>query len=383
MLDKIDKIPLFRPDYGEEELEAIGAVLKSGWLTAGEQVALFEREFARSHGVSSAVAVGNCTAALHLAMQLGGIGPGDEVIVPSLTFVATASCVCYTGARPVFADIASLSEPHITAQTIEEKLTPQTRAVIVVHYAGYPVAMDDILDLAERRGLIVVEDAAHGPGRDGNGRWLGTMGHFGCFSFYGNKNLCTGEGGMLLCRNPGDLEKARLLRSHGMTASPLEREKGRAFGYDIALLGYNYRFDELRAAIGRIQLKKLSEFHEKRKQAVLHYRRLLADRPDMLVPFADRLDGSFHIMPILLPEGTDPLEAMKRLRRRGVSTSRHYPPVHQLSAFRSGRHGRLPITEVYGRRVLTLPLYPGLTEGQISRIVSELGLRHENGFAGF
>jgi dTDP-4-amino-4,6-dideoxygalactose transaminase len=365
-------IPLFKNEFDEQDIQAVAAVLQSGWLTQGDQVAAFENEFAKIHGVRSAVAVCNCTAALHMALSLAGVGPGDEVIVPSLTFVASVNAVRYTGASPVFADIDSLAEPVLCPDTIATKITPRTKAVVVVHYGGYACNMDGILELAAAEGLTVIEDAAHGPGTDERGRWMGTLGDFGCFSFYGNKNLSTGEGGMLLCRRPADIDRARMMRSHGMTTSSLDRKKGHATSYDVELTGYNYRFDEMRAAIGRNQLKKLDERHILRKRAVETYRRLLEKRDDILVPFAHRNSGSYHIMPILMPDGIDQHVAMTAMRTKGFFTSLHYPPIHRFHDFIEFRDAHLPLTAEYCRRVLTLPLYPGLSNDEIARIVKSI-----------
>ncbi len=367
-----ERIPLFDTSFGPAEQQAALSVLRSGWLTQGEQVQAFEREFSLLHENNEAVAVGSCTAALHLALRLANVGPGDEVVLPSLTFVATANAVRYVGATPVFADIESLTSPLLNVKTIERVLTPQTKAVIVVHYAGYAANMPEILALAKQHGLMVIEDAAHGPGKDENGRMLGCYGDFGCFSFYGNKNLSTGEGGMLLCSDAEQAERARRLRSHGMTEETRTREVGHAGQYDVNQLGYNYRFDELRAAIGRIQLPKLLKRNEKRRLLTSKYRELLSQTGNLTVPFAQRQSGSFHIFPILLPEGENRRRRIETMKAQGVFTSVHYPAIHRFSEFESLNHAKLKITENYSNRVLTLPLFPALTTTQIEHVVSAL-----------
>lgn len=365
-------IPLHWQEPDPDVLDDLRAVLQSGWLTQGEQTEAFEGEFAHLHGVGGAVALSNCTAALHLALVLAGIGPGDDVLVPSLTFVATANAVRYVGARPVFVDIGSLEEPLVCVRTLEAALTPQTKALVVVHYAGYACNMEAIGRFAACWGLCVVEDAAHGPARDERGRWLGTYGDYGCFSFYGNKVVSCGEGGMLLCRDPEQLARARLMRSHGMTQSALSRQRGQAATYDVVTIGYNYRFDDLRAVVARRQLASLEARCVLRKQAVDHYRRYLSQRPELGIPFRNHDSGSYHIMPVLLAEGQSQAEAMRRMKEAGVFTSLHYPPVHRLSDFAFARGCELPVTDAYCRRTITLPLYPALRDEQIRRVVDSI-----------
>src|SRR5262249_37992626 len=201
-----------------------------------------------------AVAAKSCTAALHLALVCAGVGPGDEVVCPALTFVATANAVRYCGATPVFADVDSLEHWNVSRRRLEAMLTPRTRALLVVHYGGYPCEMGPIMALAAERGLAVVEDAAHVPGASLDGRALGTWGLLGCFSFFSNKNMTTGEGGMITTDRDDLAERARRLRSHGMTTLTLDRHKGHAFSYDVTELGFNYRIGELNAALGLVQL---------------------------------------------------------------------------------------------------------------------------------
>ncbi len=370
-------IPLFDPDLGSDEEQALVDVIRSKWLTMGERTASFEREFAQLTGVPVALACNSATAALHMALVALGIGPGDDVVVPSLTFVATANAVRYCGARPVFADIASLDEWNVDADTIERVLTPATRAVVVVHYAGYPCDMAGIVDLAQRRGLAVVEDVAHGPAAMVDGRALGAWGDVGCFSFFSNKNMTTGEGGMVTSRRPELEEPLRRLRSHGMTTLTLDRHKGHAFGYDVVALGYNYRMSELNAALGLVQLKKLREGNARRGALTAHYRRRLAAVPGVTVPFAAwRGVPAWHIMPVLLPEGTDRNGVMAAMKEAGIQTSIHYRPVDTFTAYVEAGLGpsqAVPLSHAVGLRVLTLPLYPGMSEAQVEQVCTALG----------
>ena len=257
-------VPFFDLRFGDEEKQSVVAVIEDNWLTTGPRITAFEDNFAKAMNCPDiqAVAVTNCTAALHLAVEALGIGPGDEVIVPSLTFVATANAVRYAGATPVFADVVSPEDWTIDPDDIAARITPATKAVIVMHYGGYPCQMDRILALAKDHNLRIIEDACHGPLATWQGRSLGTIGDIGCFSFFSNKNMSTGEGGMIVTRDEALAQSMRLMRSHSMTKPSYERFKGHAFDYDVVGLGYNYRMDELRAALGIVQLGKLPEMNK-------------------------------------------------------------------------------------------------------------------------
>ncbi len=259
------RIPLADIDLGAEELSAVQNVLQSRWLTMGGVTQEFETAFASYTGAKHALAVTNATAALHMACLAIGLKAGDEVIVPSLTFVATANSICYSGAMPVFADICSEHDLNISPEAIEALITERTRALMLVHYGGYACDMPRILELARKHNLKVIEDAAHAAGAWLDDRHLGTWGDIGCFSFFSNKNMTTGEGGMLVTNNDDLYEKLCLLRSHGMTTLTWDRHKGHAWSYDVVELGYNYRIDEIRAAIGVVQLKKLDRNNDRRR----------------------------------------------------------------------------------------------------------------------
>jgi len=260
------KIPLSDIDFTAEESNAVLKVIESGWLTMGAVTQQFEQEFADYAGAKHAIAVANGTAALHLACVVAGIGPGDEVILPSLTFVATANAVRYTGATPVFADIESEKTLNISPDSIEANINERSRAIIVVHYGGYSCDMPAIMDIANKHGLVVIEDAAHAIGSSLEKRMLGTWGQTGCFSFFSNKNMTTGEGGMIVTDNADLAERLRRLRSHGMTSVTWDRHKGHAWSYDVVDLGYNYRLDEIRSALGRVQLSKLDAYNSRRRE---------------------------------------------------------------------------------------------------------------------
>jgi dTDP-4-amino-4,6-dideoxygalactose transaminase len=330
----------------------------------------FEQEFAAFVGAKHTLAVTNATAALHLACLAVGIGPGDEVIVPSLTFVATANAVRYTGATPVFADVESLDWMNISPASIEACITERTRAILVVHYGGYACDMPAIQRIAQEHNLVVLEDSAHAIGSELEGRKLGTMSSIGCYSFFSNKNMTTGEGGMLATDDDVLAEKLRILRSHGMTSLSWDRHQGHAYSYDVVDLGYNYRIDEMRSALGRVQLSKLPAGNARRKELSGLYRELFSELvPEMKLPFAEERGTScYHILPALLPEGSDRIRFMESLKQQGIQTSIHYPPVHHFSIYQDEWQARgipLPVSEAASAREVTLPLYPTMRDEQV------------------
>lgn len=368
------RIPLSDMAYDEEEEQAALDVIHRRWLTMGSVTQEFESEFARSVGVKHALAVSNGTHALHLACLALGIGPGDDVIVPALTFVATANAVLYTGAEVRFAEIIGETELNISPEDIERRITPRTKAIIVVHYGGYPCRMPEILKIAKRHNLAVIEDAAHSHGASLEGRALGTWSDAGCFSFFSNKNLATGEGGMLVTDRDDIAEKARILRSHGMTTLTWDRHQGHAYTYDVVALGNNYRIDEIRSALGLVQLRKLSENNARRKAITNHYREGFksASAAGIQLPFSDSPGiPAYHIFPILLPDRADRIKFMESMRSAGVQTSIHYPPIHQFTYYRQ-RYPllSLPVTEKVAAREVTLPLYPGLRDKEVEWVLS-------------
>ena len=370
------RIPLADVEMGEAERQAADRVLRSGWLSMAGETEAFEHSLADRFGVRHAFAVSNATAALHLALAALGIKAGDQVAVPSLTFVASANAILYTGAEPVFVDIEGPDDLTISPSDLERRLTPRTRAVIVMHYAGYVCDMPAIIQVARRRGLGVVEDAAHALGAQREGRNAGAFGDSACFSFFANKNLTTGEGGAIVTDRDDLAERVRLMRSHGMTTLTWDRWKGHAHSYDVVELGYNYRFDELRAAIGHAQLGRLDETNERRRQIVERYRRRLGDVPGVRVPFARHPGTSAHyIFPVLLPDAETRRQVIEALSAEGIQTSIHYPPIHRFTYYRwrfpsAGQD--LKLTEGVADRELTLPLYPSLRNDEVDAVVDEL-----------
>jgi dTDP-4-amino-4,6-dideoxygalactose transaminase len=366
------EIPLFDIGFNEKEMIAVQKVISSGWLTMGEQTELFERGFADFINVKHAIAVSNCTAALHLANLSLGIGEYDEVICPSLSFVAGSNSIVYTGAKPVFADITDLSDFNISPVDIEKKISARTKAIQVVHYAGNPCNMDHIMEIADKHGVYVIEDCAHAPGSEYNGRKCGTIGDIGCFSFFSNKNMTTAEGGMITTNSDDLAKKIKLMRSHGMTAMTLDRHKGRAFSYDVVELGYNYRIDEIRSAIGIVQLAKLEDNNIRRREIDQIYRERLADVCCIKMPFSIKGDSSsHHIFPVLLDKEVSRQGFMEFLKSNGIQSSIHYPPIHLFDYYRRnfGYHeGMLSITEEVAEREVTLPLYPSMTSKDVHHV---------------
>jgi len=370
------EIPLSDIDVDEKEINSVIDVLKSKWLSMGPVTQEFEGKFAEYIGSGHAFGVSNGTAALHIANKVLGIGEGDEVIVPALTFVATANSVLYTGAKPVFADITDLNNLNISPEDILEKVTSKTKAIIPVHYAGYPCNMDAINEIAEDHNLKVIEDDAHAPGAEYKGIKCGNIGDIGCFSFFSNKNMVTGEGGMITTSDDLLANKIKTMRSHSMTTLTWDRHKGHSFSYDVLDIGYNYRINEIASAMGLVQLEKLNKNNEKRKNLVESYKDKLKDIEDVSVPFFNYKEkSSHHIFPVLLSENISRNEFMQKLRERGIQTSVHYPPVHLFSYYKKNfglKEGSLTKTEYVGRNVVTLPLYPEMSEDDVNYIVEAI-----------
>ncbi len=369
------RVPLSELNWSEDEVQRITAVLRSGWWTSGPEVDALERAFESRMGVRHAIAVANGTAALHLAFVALGIAAGDEVITPSLTFVAAANTILHTGAVPRFADVHSLEIPLVSAETIEKAITPKTRCICPMHYGGYACDMDAIADVARRHGLWIVEDAAHSPGATWNGKQCGCWGDIGCFSFFGNKNLTCAEGGLLVTDNEDLAKKLRLLRSHGMDSLTWHRFQGHSFSYDVSLPGFNYRMDDLRAALLHVQLQSLDHWNRLRRERVRWYREILGADENWAVPFANYGgDPACHLMTVVLGENVSRMEVMRFMRDQGIQTSIHYPPIHQFSFYRGlARDGHaLENTEALGRRILTVPLFPSMTYEQVSAVCEVL-----------
>lgn len=367
-------IPLFKLNFDEQEERAVSDVLQSKWISTGPKCEELEKLFASELGAGYAIALSNCTVALHLAMKLLDIGEGDEVICPSLTFVATVNAIRYVNAVPVFADITGPEEILIDPAQIRKSITPRTKAIVVMHYAGFPCQMDEIMQIAREHNLKVIEDACHGPLSEYKGKKLGTIGDVGCFSFFSNKNISTGEGGVLVTNDETLAKKAKLLRSHGMTTMSYQRASGHATEYDVVEPGYNYRMDDIHASIAVVQVKKLRADLEKRVHVRKKYVEMLSDIRDITVPFVAHSEfASNYIFPIVLKgygkERRDQVRAA--LHERGIQTSVHYPAVHRFSIYKPFI-SELPMTDMVTDNEITLPMFGSLSDNEIAFIAQTL-----------
>lgn len=366
-------IPVMKPWLGEEEAAAAAEAVASGWVAQGPRVKSFEQEFAARVGAAEGVAVSNCTTGLHLALHLLGVGPGDEVVVPSFSFIATANAARYVGAQPVFADV-DLATGNLTAATVEAVLSDRTRAVIVVHQAGVPADTRPLYGLCSARGIAVVEDAACAIGSTLYGAPVGADVDLAVFSFHPRKLVTTGEGGMLVTRRPEWAARARRLREHGMSASAADRHASGSVAPEQYLeVGFNFRMTDVQAAIGRVQLGRLDAMVAERRTLAGRYRELLADVPGLRM-VGDPAWGTTNYQScwVLLPEGF-PVgrdELLAEFTRAGISPRRGIMAAHLEPAYADRPQISLPITERLTADSLILPLFHGMTEADQERVVA-------------
>lgn len=346
---------------------AILEVLDSGWLSMGPRTADFEAAFAAAAGTEHAIAVSSCTTGLSIALQAVGVGPGDEVVLPSLTFVADANVVRRLGATPVFADIEDVARPLVDPASVLSRVTSRTRAALVVHYAG---AAADVASLVGH-GFAVIEDAAHAVGPiDDAGSWLGLQGDAAVYSFFANKNLPLGEGGMVTTRRADLADRLRRLRAHGMTTGTWDRHRGHAYDYDVVDIGTNARITEVQAALGLHGLPDLPGQNAARRLLLQRYRERFHDTEvSMVLPVSPT---TAHIAVGILPGADQRARVREGLAAAGVQTSFHYPPIHRFAAYANADHAPLPATELAADRLVTLPLHPYLTDDDIDFVASTL-----------
>jgi UDP-4-amino-4,6-dideoxy-N-acetyl-beta-L-altrosamine transaminase len=376
------ELPFFVPWITEEDKKAVLEVLDSRWLTGGPRAKKFEEMFASYTSAEHSVSVNSCTAALHLAMCALNIGSGDEVIVPVLTFAATANAPLYVGAKPVFADIDEKTF-NISPKKIEQKITKKTKAIIVVHYGGQPCDMKEIMEIAEDHNVEVVEDCAHALGALYRGKNVGTFGSIGCFSFYPTKIVTTIEGGMITTQDKETANKMQILREHGMTRTAFARENKASWYYDVVDLGYNYRMNEVQAALGISQLKRIDDINEKRKEAAKYYTKRLSGIEGIITPLeAEDRTHLYHLYAIrVLKEkfGIDRNGLFKNLSASGIGTSVHYTPLHFLTFYKKLGYGKqsFPIAERISKEILSLPLFPTISKQHLNFVAKEIAKNHK------
>jgi len=365
-------VPLTEILVSDEDVEAVLDCLRSGWLTMGPRVQAFERSFAEYLGVEHAVAVSSCTAALHLAALAAGVSAGDEVIVPNLTFVASVAAVRYCGATPVLCESLGPCDLNLDPDDVRARITAQTRAVVAVHFMGYAAEVEVLRELCDEHNLRLIEDAAQAIGaRTASGRLVGTVGDIGCFSFFSKKQLCVGEGGMVVTSDADVAAKVRLLRSHGMTSVTWDRHQGYAETYDVVDIGFNFRMDEPRAALGLSRLARLDEDIARRRDRVRRYRAGLRGHPAIELPWSDdEVTRSSHFaFPVLVADRAARDRLRAGLAALGVQVTA-YPAVNQLSEYRDSYQDRtLARSCSLADRHCALPLSSVMTESDVDEVI--------------
>ena len=364
------RVPLASPRLLDSELQEAIDAYRSGWLCMGPRTAELEAAMVTYTGARHAIAVSSCSASLHLACLGAGLGPGDTAVVPSLAFAATANAIAITGAAPRFAEIAALDRPWLSAEAAEAAIEPTTKAIVAMSYGGHPGEIAALAELAERRGLALIEDAAHAAGAWLDGRHVGTFGLAGALSFSASKNLGIGEGGMLLTDDAEVARRARSLRWHGISASTWERRGAAAPEYTVEDVGINYRIDDPRAALVRARLRRLDADNLLRAEVDAAYRAAFADAAGLVAidppPAGER--ASHCIFAIVLDEGVDREAFRKRLSASGVETSIHFPPLHSSPAY-DAHPKLLPLTDAFAARAVSLPIFPHMEDWQRELVI--------------
>jgi dTDP-4-amino-4,6-dideoxygalactose transaminase len=371
-------LPYCRPDVGDAEIAAVAESMRNGWLTTGPKVRQFEEQFARAAGVEHAVAVNSCTAALHIGLLAAGVEPDDDVVMPSLTFVAGAQCTLEIGARPVFCDV---NEKTLTADlaTIEAVLTPKTKAIITMPYGGRPMDVRKLVEFANARGIAVIEDAAHAAGMLDRGEWAGTRSTLAAYSFYATKNLTTAEGGVLLTNDDAIAERVRVLSLHGMDRDAWKRYTARgSWRYEVREPGFKYNMPDIAAAMGIVQLERLEAMQRRREELARLYIEAFAQVPAITCQAPPENDGDRHswcmfVIRVNAQEaGITRDELIERLKDRNIGTSVHYIPTHTFAAYRKYASEHLQVTDRVWNEMISLPLYPAMSDDDAKSVISSV-----------
>lgn len=370
-------LPYCRPDVGETELAAIAECIRNGWLTTGPKVQAFEAAFAQAAGVKHAVAVNSCTAALHIGLLAAGVGPGDEVVTPSLTFVAGAQCTLEAGAKPVFCDV---DEETLSADLrhIRPAVTPATKAIIVTPYAGRPMNVAQLLEFARERNIAVIEDAAHAVGMLDRGAWAGTHSDLAAYSFYATKNVTTAEGGMLVTNHDHVADRVRALALHGMDKDAWKRYTARgSWRYEVREPGFKYNMPDIAAAVGIVQMQRLEQMQARRHEIAQRYISALANTPGITPQKApdhplDRHAWCMFVVKVDEAQaGISRDDLIEELKARNIGASVHYIPTHHFAAYKH-LASPLPLTERVWPQILSLPLYPTMSDDDVEDVIRAL-----------
>ena len=368
-------LPYGRQSITEEDIQAVNEVLRSDWLTTGPKVGEFEEAMAAWLGSKHAISFSSGTAALHAAAYAAGLKPGDEAIVPPLTFCATANCVLYQGAEAVFADVAA-DTLNLSAEQVRMKITPRTRAVITVDYAGHPSDLDALMQMARERGIPLIEDACHALGAEHEGRKVGTVAHMTVFSFHPVKHLTTGEGGMVTTNDDATAKILRIFRNHGISSDARQRQGAGQWHYEMVLLGFNYRLTDIASALGLEQMKRLAPNLARRRQIAAKYQKALGEIPGVIVPtVASYANPAWHLYPIRLDLGrisADRKGIFRALRAENIGVNVHYIPVHLHPYYRERygyKGGEYPVAENAYESLVSLPMFHGMSDADVDDVI--------------
>jgi perosamine synthetase len=372
-------LPYGHQAIDEDDVQAVVDALRSDWLTTGPKVGEFEEMFASNVGAQHAVSFTSGTAALHAAAFAAGLRPGDEAVTTPMTFAATANCILYQGARPVFADICPTTL-NIDPEQVAARITPHTRALLPVDYAGHPADLAELLHLADQHGLVVIEDACHALGAEYRGRRVGQIAHMTVFSFHPVKHVTTGEGGMVTTDNPQFAETLRRFRNHGISTDARQRQAQGQWHYEMVLLGFNYRLTDVVCALGISQLRKLSPNLARRRQIADRYTKAFRDMPGLIPPrVLPDVNPAWHLYPIRLELGhlaADRAQVFRALRAENIGVNVHYIPVHLHPYYRKQfgyKGGEFPVAEAAYEQLLSLPMFHAMTDGDVEDVIRAVG----------